>query len=476
MEDWNGPVWNAGSYLLPGNTYTYSAWVYHEENSSVSFRLVMTVNQFGGSGGDWNQLITKNVPRSTWTELKADYTVKTGEFFFRPSLSTWPSTCEFYADDIKIVLKSGTIPSSDIQTSLMSVKDAPKFIQKDLLIGIGAGNTVFQDTTGNRQALLVKHFNSFAIENSFKPVYILDYPASKANMGVHNERVALDFTLVIPYYDFALKNNMKMSAQALLWFMLTPDWFFRVNYDPSQPLAGRDLMLKRMENFIKDVMTWSQTNYPGMVKMWVVCNESFDPNDSVNTGTTNPYRVRNDNWYKTVGVDYVAKAFEFAQKYKTDSDLDLVYNDYNMESNATKLGYVLSYIQAYDLQLDGIGYQLHTQLSSPAISTIKANLELSKNDNRVKGRNLVVYISEMDVQANNNSTATQNTLGNRYRDLIDTFLTADIRLKGISWWCLNDGYTWLTSNNSQQMFPLLFDINNQAKPAYYGVMQAAGGL
>ncbi|MCL2879726.1 MAG: endo-1,4-beta-xylanase, partial [Treponema sp.] len=389
------------------------------------------------------------------------------------------SLCDFYIDDIKIELKSGTPESAAIQESLLGIKDAPLFNSKNLLIGAGIGNTVLQDPHGNRQALAAKHFNSIAISNSFKPQYILDYPASVGNLALYNDHAAVYFDITKDYFNFAVTNNMKMSAQALLWYQLTPEWFFHVNYNTAQPLADRDLMLKRMENYIKDVLTWCQTNYPGMFKMWVVCNESIDPTTAVDTATSNPYQVRNDNWYKTVGPDYIAQAFAFAQKYKTDPELDLVYNDYNLESSTaanSKFNQVLNYINYYDVQLDGIAFQMHVQLAanSPAVATIKTNIEKIKNDSRVSAKNLSAYISEMDVKADSNDAATMQSLSDRYNTIISTVLGADTRLKGITWWCLTDGYSWLTPNAGKAMYPLMFDINNQAKPAYYGVMQAGG--
>jgi GH35 family endo-1,4-beta-xylanase len=298
----------------------------------------------------------------------------------------------------------------------------------------------------------------------------MDYPTSKANMAVHNDRVAVDFGITLPYMNFAMENNLKMSAQALLWFMLTPDWFFRVDYDMGQALADRNLMLLRMENYIKDILTWCHTNYPGMFKMWVVCNESFELAD------LKPDNIRNDLWFQTVGVDYVERAFFYADKWRNSlgMNVDLVYNDYNIESNNNKMNALLDYIQKYNVKLDGVAFQMHTSLATPTVSVIKTNLEKIKNDNRVKAKNLVVYISEMDVKCDDNSSLTMTALSNRYKDLITTFLTADITLKGITWWCLNDGYTWLITNAGQYQYPLMFDANNQAKPAYYGVMQAGG--
>jgi endo-1,4-beta-xylanase len=234
-----------------------------------------------------------------------------------------------------------------------------------------------------------------------------------------------------------------------------------VDYDISKPLASRELMLKRMENYIKDVLTWCQTNYPGMIKMWVVTNESFHPGDNM------PGSIRNDLWYKTIGEDYIKWAFEYAHKYR-EPGLSLVYNDFGMESNASKMDAILNYMDKHKVKLDGIGFQMHATMDRPNIGGLKNQLD------KIKAKSYEVWITEMDVDTVDKTAITQAALRQRYYDIISTFLNADINLKGIGWWCLNDGYTWLITNKGGARYPLMFDANNQAKPAYYGVMEAAG--
>jgi len=462
-DAWNGVVWNQGSYLAGNKTYIFSAWVYQETENAQTAQFAVTVNQGSGftdKAGKRFIVAETLVQPNTWTLLQGEFTAPEDGIVYRPAIAFSDSLCDFYTDDISIRLKDGMVAANDIQDNLLAIKDAPVFKQRNLLIGSGIGNTVLSDPTGNTQKLTAKHFNSIAISNSFKPQYIMDYPSSVADMPAHNERVALNFSILLPYMNFARENNLVMSAQALLWYNLTPAWFFHVGYDEKQPLAGRDLMLKRMENYIKDVLEWCKTNYPGMFKMWVVANESIQPVNGAGA-------MRNDNWFKTVGEDYVAKAFEYAGKYK-ENGMDLVYNDFNLESNAVKIDYLLDYIDKYKVKLDAIGFQMHVSMDRPNKTALKNNLE------KTKARGLGVYISEMDVDNSSNTKEANAALRSRYYDLISTILGANINLKGINWWCLTDGYTWLTTSKGGARYPLMFDINNQAKPAYYGVIEAAG--
>ena len=58
--------------------------------------------------------------------------------------------------------------------------------------------------------------------------------------------------------------------------------------------------------------------YKGRIKGWDVVNEAIDDNG----------HMRHSKWMKTVGPDYIEKAFEYA--HETDPDAELYYNDYKL--------------------------------------------------------------------------------------------------------------------------------------------------
>ena len=47
-----------------------------------------------------------------------------------------------------------------------------------------------------------------------------------------------------------------MRGHTLVWHSQTPDWLFYEDYDTSKKYVDRDTMLKRMEAYIKKVMTF----------------------------------------------------------------------------------------------------------------------------------------------------------------------------------------------------------------------------
>ncbi|MCL2879727.1 MAG: endo-1,4-beta-xylanase [Treponema sp.] len=451
--------WNMAGQIPAERWVTFSAWVYLDGDAAAAARIQAGINGGAGTaGGRGVTIAEKQAEPRTWTYLEGDVYIEKNDVSVRASVFIADNADNFYVDDVVVKLKDGNMPYSGIQENLAPLKDAPRFKERNILIGSGVGTIVLNDPSGNRQKLVAKHYDSITAENELKANFLMEYGPSVRDLSKYNEEVALNFNLIKPYYDFALKNGLKMSAQAMLWDQLTPEWFFHVDYDEHKPYASRTLMLKRTENFIKDVLDWSQTNYPGMVKMWVIVNEGILGN--------NPPALRENRWLKTIGEDYIARAFEYARKYSRDTDMDLVYNDFNMEAYPARLQFLLDYIKKYNVDLDAIGFQMHIKMDFPSASTIKANLE--------KAGKYKVYISEMDIANGDPSPASMEAQGQRYFEVYSAILDADVHLRGISSWCLTDGNSWLINNQHSAQFPLLWDMNNQAKPAYYGVMRAAG--
>ena len=442
--------------LPPGQTISFSAWVCPTATANAVFvvNMATTANPQGSAVNAAGPL---QVKANTWTHIEGDYTVPAGALWARAIIRFGNSNCDFYADDIQIKLKNGSLPDSAIQEDLPPLKDAPEFAKRNLLIGSVVNPIVLFDPSGNRQKLLLKHYNAFAPQDELKPISVLDYDNSVKGLPDTQEHAKLNFNQVIPAYEFAKKYNLKMMAHHMIWHTQCPDWFFYEDYNTAKGLVTKDRMLKRMENYIKDELEWNQANYPGIVKMWSVVNEAFLTN-GMNTSTL---------WYQTMGEDFILHAFEYANKYRTDPEIRLVYNDFGMEKQSSKINYCMDYMSRYKVPVDGIGFQFHIDMNSQTPATLRSNLE------RV-GPDYEVYITEMDISGATPSDMT--ALQARYEAVIGAILSANVNLKCIRSHGLTDSQSWLINQNNdgKMEYPLLWDAENQAKPAYYGVMKAAG--
>ena len=232
------------------------------------------------------------------------------------------TTDDIYIDYMYVTIEGDYFDpanAADVELVDISSYESLKDLYKDdFYIGCCVPDSFVTSPVEEPRTLLLNQFNSITCENEMKPENVLDAATTLADPEKYNESPALDFTKAITILDFAKENNLKMRGHTLVWHSQTPDWFFYENYDTSANLASRELMLKRLENYIKGVFEFVNTNYPGMFYAFDVANECVD--DSNN--------LRESNWTKTIGPDFLEYAFKYARQYAGD-DIKLFYNDYN---------------------------------------------------------------------------------------------------------------------------------------------------
>ena len=215
--------------------------------------------------------------------------------------------------------------------------------------------------------------------------------------------------------------------------------------------------------------------YKGKIKVWDVVNECVSDGG--------PDILRNSLWRQIIGPDFIAKAFEYA--HEADPKAILRYNDYGLENPAKrqKLITLIKQMQAEKVPVMAIGTQTHVSASSPSFA--EEDQELTDLDTL----GLPVHITELDVngaqagQRNtgadvaNNAATTQGglvddadqRLAGQYANLFKAFLKHK-SVKVVTLWGINDGISWRAAGK-----PLLFDGNDQPKPAFGAVIRAARG-
>ena len=193
-----------------------------------------------------------------------------------------------------------------------------------------------------------------------------------------------DWTASDAIVDYGNNNGFNIHGHALIWHNSTPSWV--------ENFTGTDVEFEAM---VKDYIKTVVTRYKGKVKSWDVVNEAFE-------NTSGEYR--NSVFFEKLGSDYIAKCFTWARE--ADPDVLLFYNDYNMCSDKTKRGAVLSMIDDFktrNIPIDGVGYQMHISYNGPS------NKEIIAAANEIVDRNLLIHFSELDIRANpNNDIAILN--------------------------------------------------------------------
>jgi endo-1,4-beta-xylanase len=213
--------------------------------------------------------------------------------------------------------------------------------------------------------------------------------------------------------------------------------------------------------------------YKGKIKAWDVVNEA------IADGGTNI--LRNSLWLEIIGPDFIAKAFEYA--HEADPDAILRYNDYGLEnpSKRRKLITLIKSLQEQKVPVMAIGSQAHVNVSTTFETMDQALTEMET-------LGLPIHITELDVNgaaggqrstsadvAGNASTTqgglvdnANQRLADAYAGLFRAFAKHRNSVKVVTFWGVNDGVSWRAQGR-----PLLFDPNDQPKPAFDAVIRVA---
>ena len=358
------------------------------------------------------------------------------------------------------ILAAACIATAQAPTSL---KDAYK---GDFYIGaaINAAQISGQDLQGD--AIIADQFSSISPENCLKWEIVHPAPGK------------YDFALADQYVAFGEKHHMFIVGHNLVWHNQVPAWVF---HDDKGNLLTRDALLARLKDHIDTVVG----RYKGRIQTWDVVNEALNGD-----GT-----LRQSLWYKIIGPDYIAKAFEYA--HEADPQAQLNYNDYNIENEAKREGAIrlVKQLQAEGIPIHTVGIQDHDSMTWPTIEQEDAAITAFGK------LGVKVAISELDVDVlpgamrqqtaevtvniaqdpklnpwpNGLPAAMQQQLARRYADLFRVFLKHRDVINRVTLWGVTDAQSWKNDwpVKGRTDYPLLFDRAGKPKPAYFAVIEAA---
>jgi endo-1,4-beta-xylanase len=329
-------------------------------------------------------------------------------------------------------------------------------------IGAALNRRQFFEEDVRGAEIVIKHFNSITSENVLK--WSLVNPQPKRYDFVASDR----------FVEFGEKHGMFIVGHTLVWHNQTPRWVFED--DEGRPV-DRYTLLRRLREHIATVVG----RYKGRIKGWDVVNEALNQD-----GT-----MRQSPWFKIIGEDYLAHAFQFA--HEVDPEAELYYNDYDLELPAKRKGAIalIKKLQGEGVPIAGVGLQNHNRLQWPSIADADATI-----DAFAKLR-LKVNITELDVDVLPRTTgigadyavniaptpelnpysaglpdSVQSQLAQRYADLFRIYLKHRDAIDRVTFWGVADGDSWLNNwpIRGRTNHPLLFDRSGRPKPAFAAVI------
>jgi len=344
-------------------------------------------------------------------------------------------------------------------TTTQSLKEAFK---SDFLIGAALNWRQFSEKDERALPIIKSEFNSISPENQLKWQLI------------HPQPDKYDFANGDRYVAFGEKYGMVVIGHTLVWHRQTPAWVFD---DGKGNPVDRETLLKRLRDHIYTVVG----RYKGKIKGWDVVNEALNED-----GT-----MRQSQWLKIIGEDYLAKAFQFA--HEADPQAELYYNDYALENEPKRNGAVrlIQKLKAQGVPINAIGLQGHNNLRWPSVKqqedTIKAFAKLG----------IKINITELDVDvlphvdedkgpatkltdelnpfASGLPALTADEQAKKFAELFAVYLKYRDVIDRVTFWGVTDGDTWLNNwpVRGRTNYPLLFDREGKQKAAYSAIINLA---
>lgn len=440
-QNWNGPALAIDSIVDWKREYTFSVQVKLTEGFEESEVTISTENT-AGENTTWDNIASARVNAEEWTEISGTYSIPDGMESITLYAESPVEELEFYLDSVKIIAEGDLVQEmeTDIPSLAKSYED---------YFSIGAAVEPYQ-LEGEHGKVLRKHFNSLTAENVMKPETI------QGEMGEFN------FSGGDLIREFANQNNMEMRGHTLVWHSQAADWMFE---DQNGDLVSKEVLLDRMRTHIEETMK----HFKGDVQSWDVVNEVIDPASDETDG------LRNSLWYQIAGMDYIKEAFIHANKI--DPEAKLYINDYSLLSDPAKrdiMYRVVKDLLAEDIPVDGIGMQGHLNIESPAISTMERSIE------KFASLGVDLQVTELDVSVYTDDNQSYDNFseelairqGHRYREIFNLFKQYSDQITNVTLWGIGDDHTWLTFHPVERNnWPLLFDQQLKAKPAFWGVVE-----
>lgn len=284
-------------------------------------------------------------------------------------------------------------------------------------------------------SIAIKQFNSFTPENIFKAQYL------------HPEPFLFNWTEADSLVSFCHNNNKRLHGHTLIWHQQLPQWILDFQGSASD-----------WEQLMKVHIQTIMLHFKNKVIAWDVVNEAFNED-----GT-----LRNSIWKQKIGASYIEKAFLFAKE--ADPNALLFYNDYNLESNPTKLKSVLSFLnnlRERGVYVDGIGIQMHISTYYPEPTQISGTFQ------KIASNAYKIHVSELDISVNplGKDIVPDEELFNEQANVLGSLILDYNQIPkqfqyGITFWGISDKNSWIRSFYNRDDYPLLYDDNYMLKPCY----------
>jgi endo-1,4-beta-xylanase len=455
IGNWDGPSISVSNKMYVGSTYNISVWVLltpadsssHVINVSLQTTKSGTTSYPGVSGypgvtvladGNWHQISVMGY------NMASPYDTGQASLYLQTMPASGTDLVSFYIDDFQL----SYVPPATIQTGIPSIFQS---LSSYFPIGAAVDQT---DLSGANAQLLAKHFDSMTPGNDLK------WSSTEATLGTYTYGNGDNLV------NEAVCNSMKVRGQNLVWSTgaQTPSY---ATGDGSSTPANQATVIANIQEHIQSEVQ----HFGNKVYAWDVVNEPLDPSQ--------PDCLAHGPFYQVLGKSYIDVALQAARKYAPAGTL-LFINDYST-ADPNRLACLVSVVQDLKnrgIPLDGVGHEMHGAINYPSVAAVVNSIDTIAAD----FPGIVQQVTEMDLSVYNAGDTTSN-YGNSippsvlaeegwlYAQYFDAFRQLKGKITAVTLWGMADNDTWLDSFPVNRTdYPLPFDMNLQAKPAYWGIV------
>lgn len=299
--------------------------------------------------------------------------------------------------------------------------------------------------SGNDNALIKQHFNIMTPENLMKPEY-MQRPQGTFNFGESDHMMSI-----------AERDGIKVVGHTLAWHGQSGD-FLGITNKEGNPVT-RDEAIEQLKDHIYNVVG----QYKGEIYSWDVLNEAIRDGAKLPENGDWTQCLRETQWTRSIGPEYVAMAFRFA--HEADPDALLYYNDYGLNdvNKSEIVAAMVTDLRSQGVPIHGIGMQGHYNTGT-SLDSVRDSLE---RFSQIEG--IVVSVTELDVGVPNTngmlSAKNEKKQALFYANLFNIYKEYADLIERVTFWGYRDDTSWRNDE-----CPLPFNKDLTPKEAFYAIM------
>ena len=453
--NYDGPQINVSNKMYDGSEYNISVWVMLTPTDGSSHVINMSLQTtLDGNTSYPEHHALSGRHRAGGRQVAPDqrhrvhdverYTPGTAFLYLQTVPPSGNDLVSFYIDDFQLTY----VPPPTIQTNIPSIyRTYADFFP----VGAEVDTT---DLSGPHAQLLTMHFDSMTPGNDLK------WSSVETTLGTYN------YTNGDAEVGEAVCADMRVRGQNLVWSTGEQTPAYAIG-DGTNSAANQALVTSNIQEHIQSEVQ----HFGSKVYAWDVVNEPLDPTQSD--------CLAHGPFYKVLGPSYIDIAFKAAKQY-APAGTKLFINDYST-TDPSRLACLVNVCRSFALEAfrsTPSGMRCTTQSISDrpsrwstAINTVHDHFP--DLDQQVTELDMSVY-NAGDITSNYGNNIPPSVLAEQgwlYEQYFDVFRLLKGKLSAVTFWGMADDDTWLDGFPvTRTDYPLPFNMQLQAKPAYWGIV------